>query len=107
MNDCRVDLREITMISLLQKSLVLTLVVLNAASGAPWPKPQHDEDAFNGERISACLHSCHVCEQMYGDHFEAHICAGTCRDLKGRLPPDCGNYASIAPYLDLTNMLLL
>ena len=54
---------------------------------------------------SSCLRSCGRCEQMYGDHFEAHLCAHTCLKLRGRLVPDCADFASIAPFLDLSNVL--
>jgi hypothetical protein len=38
--------------------------------------------------------------QMYGDHFEGHLCAQTCVRLRGRLIPDCTDLVSIAPFLD-------
>ncbi len=56
-------------------------------------------------RRTACLRSCHTCQQMYGEHFEGYLCAHTCLRLKGRAAPDCANLASIAPYLDLDNLV--
>eukprot|EP00095_Tigriopus_kingsejongensis_P008912 snap_masked-scaffold279_size225217-processed-gene-0.5 protein:Tk08912 transcript:snap_masked-scaffold279_size225217-processed-gene-0.5-mRNA-1 annotation:"eclosion hormone-like" len=58
-----------------------------------------------GSPRSTCLRSCHLCQQMYGDHFQGHLCAHTCIKLRGRIIPDCTNFPSIAPYLDLSNLV--
>ncbi|TRY80123.1 hypothetical protein TCAL_14829 [Tigriopus californicus] len=58
-----------------------------------------------GSPRSTCLRSCHLCQQMYGDHFQGHLCAHTCIKLRGRVIPDCTNFPSIAPYLDLSNLV--
>ena len=54
---------------------------------------------------TTCLHQCAVCQNMYGDHFEGHVCARSCIDMGGRSVPDCTDLSSIAPYLDLSNFL--
>jgi len=49
---------------------------------------------------ASCLRSCHLCREMYGAHFQGHLCAHTCVRMHGALAPDCANFASIVPYLD-------
>lgn len=59
----------------------------------------------NGKKTTNCLRNCHLCQQMYGTHFQGQLCAHTCVKLRGRLNPDCTDLVSIAPYLDLTNVV--
>jgi len=54
---------------------------------------------------ASCLRACHLCRQMYGTHFRGHLCAHTCVRMRGALAPDCANFASIAPYLDVDQFL--
>ena len=55
----------------------------------------------NGEASpkSACMRSCRVCKDLYGQHFQGHLCAHTCVRLRGRITPDCKDLLSIAPFL--------
>ena len=55
---------------------------------------------------NSCLANCRHCQEMFGVHFRGHLCARTCRRLRGRdPPPDCLDFEGIAPYLDLDNHL--
>jgi hypothetical protein len=85
--------------------LVLLLSILLAAGVNGSVEHIASTSSNTAARRTSCLSNCHLCQQMYGAHFEGHLCARTCVKLRGRLSPDCTNFASIAPFLDLSNVV--
>ncbi len=87
-------------------SLLLFLAAAMSAASMLGPDARGAEAASTtGTARSACFRACRTCQQMYGRHFEGHLCAHTCVRLRGRAVPDCADLASIAPFLDVNNSI--
>lgn len=50
--------------------------------------------------MEICFENCAQCKKMLGSWFEGPLCAESCIRLKGRLIPECEDFASIAPFLN-------
>ncbi|ENN80798.1 hypothetical protein D910_08507 [Dendroctonus ponderosae] len=49
--------------------------------------------------IGVCIRNCAQCKKMFGRYFEGQLCADACVKFKGKIIPDCEDFASIAPFL--------
>ncbi|XP_047531861.1 eclosion hormone [Vanessa atalanta] len=47
-----------------------------------------------------CIENCAQCKKMLGAWFEGSLCAESCIKFKGKLIPECEDFASIAPFLN-------
>ncbi|XP_045449219.1 eclosion hormone [Melitaea cinxia] len=50
--------------------------------------------------LEICIENCALCKKMLGAWFEGPLCAESCIKYKGKLVPECEDYASIAPFLN-------
>ncbi|KAI5637769.1 eclosion hormone domain-containing protein [Phthorimaea operculella] len=57
------------------------------------------------DQIQICLDNCVQCRAMLGAWFEGPLCAESCLKLKGKVIPECEDFASIAPFLNKLNAL--
>lgn len=47
-----------------------------------------------------CIENCAQCKKMLGAWFEGPLCVESCIKFKGKLIPECEDFASIAPFLN-------
>ncbi|CAH2059695.1 unnamed protein product, partial [Iphiclides podalirius] len=73
--------------------LVITAICLNHAKADPSIARGYDP-------LEICLENCAQCKKMLGSWFEGPLCAESCVKYRGRLIPDCEDFASIAPFLN-------
>ncbi|CAG9561382.1 unnamed protein product [Danaus chrysippus] len=50
--------------------------------------------------MEVCIENCAQCKKMLGAWFEGQLCAESCIKYRGKMIPDCENYASISPFLN-------
>ncbi|CAH4032271.1 unnamed protein product [Pieris brassicae] len=50
--------------------------------------------------LELCIENCAQCKKMLGAWFDGPLCAESCLKFKGKLIPDCENFASIAPFIN-------
>ncbi|CAH0674083.1 unnamed protein product [Spodoptera exigua] len=50
--------------------------------------------------LEVCIENCAQCKKMLGAWFEGPLCAESCITFKGKLIPECENFASISPFLN-------
>ncbi|VVC89799.1 unnamed protein product [Leptidea sinapis] len=50
--------------------------------------------------LEICIENCAQCKKMLGAWFEGPLCAESCIKFKGKLIPECEDFASIAPFLN-------
>ncbi|CAH0723274.1 unnamed protein product, partial [Brenthis ino] len=50
--------------------------------------------------MEICFENCAQCKKMLGAWFEGPLCAESCIKFKGKLIPECEDFASIAPFLN-------
>ncbi|CAH2059685.1 unnamed protein product, partial [Iphiclides podalirius] len=55
--------------------------------------------AVSFDPMEICIENCAQCKKMLGSWFDGPLCAESCIRHRGRLVPDCEDYASIAPFL--------
>ncbi|XP_061704926.1 eclosion hormone [Cydia pomonella] len=49
--------------------------------------------------LEVCIENCAQCKKMLGDWFQGPLCAETCIKLRGKVIPECENFASISPFI--------
>lgn len=52
------------------------------------------------DALEICIENCAQCKKMLGAWFEGSLCADSCIKFKGKLIPECEDFASIAPFLN-------
>ncbi|KAL0832230.1 hypothetical protein ABMA28_001680 [Loxostege sticticalis] len=52
------------------------------------------------DAISICIENCAQCKKMLGAWFEGPLCAESCIKYKGKLIPECEDFASISQFLN-------
>ncbi|CAH2059687.1 unnamed protein product, partial [Iphiclides podalirius] len=55
--------------------------------------------AMGFDPMEICIENCAQCKKMLGSWFEGPLCAESCIRHRGKLIPDCEDFASIAPFL--------
>ncbi|XP_053605624.1 eclosion hormone isoform X2 [Plodia interpunctella] len=50
--------------------------------------------------LEICIENCAQCKKMLGAWFDGPLCAESCIKFKGKLIPECENFASISPFLN-------
>ncbi|CAK1579554.1 unnamed protein product [Parnassius mnemosyne] len=50
--------------------------------------------------MEICIENCAQCKKMLGAWFEGPLCAKSCIKFKGKLIPECEDFASISPFLN-------
>lgn len=50
--------------------------------------------------LDLCIENCAQCKKMLGAWFDGPLCAESCLKFKGKLIPDCEDFASIAPFIN-------
>ncbi|CAH2258200.1 eclosion hormone-like [Pararge aegeria] len=73
--------------------VVVTFLNLNFTSADP-----AIATAYNPFEI--CIENCAQCKKMLGAWFEGPLCVESCIKFKGKLIPECEDFASIAPFLN-------
>ncbi|CAH2059693.1 unnamed protein product, partial [Iphiclides podalirius] len=79
--------------SILFAFLVLSAICVNQVRANP-------AIAHGYDTLEICLENCAQCKKMLGSWFEGPLCAESCVKYRGRLIPDCEDFASIAPFLN-------
>ncbi|KAK7864952.1 hypothetical protein R5R35_004936 [Gryllus longicercus] len=72
------------------------LLLLLAGLGAPGAHA----DPAAAAAVGLCVRNCAQCKKMFGPYFEGQLCADSCVKFKGKLVPDCEDFASIAPFFN-------
>ncbi|CAH4032269.1 unnamed protein product [Pieris brassicae] len=49
--------------------------------------------------LELCIENCAQCKKMLGAWFDGPLCAESCLKFRGKLIPDCEDFASIAPFI--------
>ncbi|CAK1547600.1 unnamed protein product [Leptosia nina] len=52
------------------------------------------------DQLELCIENCAQCKKMLGAWFDGPLCAESCIKFKGKLIPDCEDFASIAPFIN-------
>ncbi|XP_063827335.1 eclosion hormone [Ostrinia nubilalis] len=52
------------------------------------------------DAMEICIENCAQCKKMLGAWFEGPLCAESCIKFKGKLIPECEDFASISPFLN-------
>nr|ALM30319.1 eclosion hormone precursor [Chilo suppressalis] len=52
------------------------------------------------DSVGICIENCAQCKKMFGAWFEGPLCAESCIKFKGKLIPECEDFASISPFLN-------
>ncbi|CAK1594454.1 unnamed protein product [Parnassius mnemosyne] len=59
-----------------------------------------DPAIMNGYNpMEICIENCAQCKKMLGSWLDGPLCAESCIRHRGKLMPDCEDFASIAPFL--------
>ncbi|CAG4964690.1 eclosion hormone-like [Colias croceus] len=56
--------------------------------------------ATSYDALEICIENCAQCKKMLGAWFEGPRCAESCIKFKGKMIPECENFASIAQFLN-------
>ncbi|XP_041968406.1 eclosion hormone isoform X2 [Aricia agestis] len=56
--------------------------------------------AMGYDPLELCIENCAQCKKMLGAWFEGPLCAESCIKYKGKLIPECEDFASISPFLN-------
>ncbi|CAG4972248.1 unnamed protein product [Colias eurytheme] len=78
--------------------------------GSMWTLTQHQPlhsrseprrgQSFTGyDHLELCIENCAQCKKTLGAWFDGPLCADSCLKFRGKLIPDCEDFASIAPFL--------
>nr|QZU75263.1 eclosion hormone [Antheraea pernyi] len=56
--------------------------------------------AMGYDPLEICIENCAQCKKMLGAWFEGPLCAESCIKYKGKLIPECEDFASISAFLN-------
>ncbi|KAJ0177903.1 hypothetical protein K1T71_006776 [Dendrolimus kikuchii] len=56
--------------------------------------------AMGYDPLDICIENCAQCKKMLGAWFEGPLCAESCIKNRGKMMPECENFASISPFLN-------
>ncbi|XP_045767681.1 eclosion hormone [Maniola jurtina] len=74
-------------------AVILTLINLERADANPAIATGYDP-------LQICIENCAQCKKMLGAWFEGPLCAESCLKFKGKLIPECEDFASIAQFIN-------
>ncbi|XP_041968405.1 eclosion hormone isoform X1 [Aricia agestis] len=82
--------------------VLLAVALLSGVRANPaiGKQPRNLRHSMGYDPLELCIENCAQCKKMLGAWFEGPLCAESCIKYKGKLIPECEDFASISPFLN-------
>ncbi|XP_032515895.2 eclosion hormone [Danaus plexippus] len=80
--------------------IAYTLLAIGILQYCLIPVDTNPAIATSYEPLEICMENCALCRKMLGTWFNGQLCGESCYKYRGKLIPECEDFASISPFLN-------